>query len=82
MVVAVSTERYRAVCHPLIRRQAYYKYITILANENVQYKYLFKKTSILLGLDVKFTPLVFWVTFINNVNPFMSDQTLYRKMAS
>ena len=30
MVVAVSTERYRAVCHPLMRRQAYYKYIIIV----------------------------------------------------
>ena len=30
MVVAVSTERYRAVCHPLMHRQAYYKYIIIV----------------------------------------------------
>ena len=30
MVVAVSTERYRAVCHPLMRRQAYYKYIIVV----------------------------------------------------
>ena len=30
MVVAVSTERYRAVCHPLMRRHAYYKYLIVV----------------------------------------------------
>ena len=35
MVVAVSTERYRAVCHPLIRRQAYYKYIIVVISLSV-----------------------------------------------
>ena len=35
MVVAVSTERYRAVCHPLMRRQAYYKYIIAVISLSV-----------------------------------------------
>jgi hypothetical protein len=30
MVVAVSTERYRAICDPLKHRQAYYKYIIVV----------------------------------------------------
>ena len=31
MVVAVSIERYRAICDPLTHRQAYYKYIIAVA---------------------------------------------------
>ena len=30
MVVAVSTERYRAICDPLKHRQAHYKYIIVV----------------------------------------------------
>ena len=30
MVVAVSTERYRAICHPLNHRQSHYKYLIVV----------------------------------------------------
>ena len=48
MVVAVSTERYRAVCHPLVRRQVH-KVITFVER---YYRTQFPSASIISGWEL------------------------------